>query len=265
MFIDVHCHLTGGEYEGVGGTEAVLVRAREAGVKAFVVSGFDLPSSLAAAELAARYKDVYFCAGYQPEELKKYREGDLDEIAALAREEKCVAVGEIGIDRHFPDNPPVELQRELFVRQIALADDAGLPIVVHSRDGAAETLDILRANAAKQKRGGLMHCYSYSAEMTGAFAALGMYFSFGGTSTFRNAKKVQESARRVPSDRILSETDSPYLTPVPFRGVFPNEPGNVVHVVRNLAALRNEKEEELEGRIFSNAERLFFRLADRRI
>ena len=137
MFIDVHCHLTGGEYDGVGGTEAVLSRAREACVKAFVVSGFDLPSSLAAAELAARHRDVYFCAGYQPEELKKYREWDLDEIAALAREEKCVAVGEIGLDRHFPDNPPVELQRELFVRQIALADDAGLPIVVHSRDGAA--------------------------------------------------------------------------------------------------------------------------------
>ncbi len=262
MFIDVHCHLTGGEYEGVGGTEAVLDRAREAGVKAFVVSGFDLPSSLAAAELAARDKDVYFCAGYQPEELKKYREGELDEIAALAREEKCVAVGEIGIDRHFPDNPSVELQRELFVRQIALADDAGLPIVVHSRDGAAETLDILRANAARLKRGGLMHCYSYSAEMTGAFAALGMYFSFGGTSTFKNAKKVHESARAVPADRILSETDSPYLTPVPCRGQFPNEPKNVGLVVRNLAELRKEKEEALEEQIFANAKRLFFRLKD---
>lgn len=171
-------------------------------------------------------------------------------------------MGEIGIDRHFPDNPSVELQRELFVRQIALADDAGLPIVVHSRDGAAETLDILRANAARLKRGGLMHCYSYSAEMTGAFAALGMYFSFGGTSTFKNAKKVHESARAVPADRILSETDSPYLTPVPCRGQFPNEPKNVGLVVRNLAELRKEKEEALEEQIFANAKRLFFRLKD---
>ena len=265
MFIDVHCHLTGGEYEGVGGVEAVLSRARDAGVTAFVSSGFDLASSRAAAELSARHADVYFTAGFQPEELGKYREGDLAEIAALAKESKCVAIGEIGLDYHFPDNPPRELQRELFVRQLRLADELGLPVVVHSRDGAAETLELLQSEADRLRFGGLMHCYSYSAEMVGAFAALGMYFSFGGTSTFRNAKKVQESARRVPSDRILSETDSPYLTPVPFRGVFPNEPGNVAHVVRNLAALRNEKEEKLEGQIFSNAERLFFRLADRRI
>lgn len=262
MFIDVHCHLTGGEYDGLGGADGALARAREAGVGAFIVSGFDLPSSRAAAELAARHPDVYFCAGFQPEELKKYREGDLDEIAALAREKKCVAVGEIGLDYHFPDNPPRELQRELFSRQLALADGLGLPVVVHSRDAAAETLEMLRENAERLKRGGLMHCYSYSAEMTGAFAALGMYFSFGGTSTFKNAKKVHESARAVPAERILSETDSPYLTPVPRRGEFPNEPKNVAYVVKNLAVLRNEKEEELEERIFANAKRLFFRLAE---
>lgn len=262
MFIDVHCHLTGEEYNSAGGVEAVLDRARAAGVKAFVASGFDLPSSVRAAELAAAFEDVYFCAGFQPEEVGKYREGDLDEIASLAREEKCVAVGEIGLDYHFPSNPPREWQREMFVRQIALAEEAGLPVVVHSRDAAAETLEILQGQkrAGRLSRGGLMHCYSCSAEMSGAFAALGMYFSFGGTSTFKNAAKVQESVRAVPADRILSETDSPYLTPVPKRGVFPNEPANVMFVVANLAALRNEKEEELEKRILGNAKRLFFRI-----
>ena len=174
MFIDVHCHLTGGEYEGVGGVEAVLSRARDAGVTAFVSSGFDLASSRAAAELSARHADVYFTAGFQPEELGKYREGDLAEIAALAKESKCVAVGEIGLDYHFPDNPPRELQRELFVRQLRLADELGLPVVVHSRDGAAETLELLQSEADRLRFGGLMHCYSYSAEMVGAFAALGM-------------------------------------------------------------------------------------------
>ena len=141
-----------------------------------------------------------------------------------------------------------------------IADETGLPVVIHSRDAAADTLEILRENKSLLKRGGLMHCYSYSSEMVREFSALGMYFSFGGTSTFKNAKKVHESAKAVASDRILTETDSPYLTPEPFRGVFPNEPKNVKHTLANLALLREEKEEELERQILENAERLFFRL-----
>lgn len=260
MLIDVHCHLTGGEYERSGGVSAVLERARAAGVGAVICSGFDLDSSYRAAELAEKYEDVYFCAGFQPQELKKYRDGDLERIAELANASKCVGIGEIGLDYHYPDNPRRELQKEIFVRQIRLADEAGLPIVVHSRDAAADTLEILKENKPLLKRGGLMHCYSYSSEMVREFSALGMYFSFGGTSTFKNAKKVHESAKAVASDRILTETDCPYLTPEPFRGVFPNEPKNVNHTLANLALLREEKEEELERQILENAERLFFRL-----
>lgn len=260
MFIDVHCHLTGKEYDAVGGVEAVLERARAEEVGAFICSGFDLPSSFRAAELSEKYEDVYFCAGYQPEELKKYREGDLEKIGELLKHRKCVAVGEIGLDYHFPDNPDRALQKELFLRQLELADCAGLPVVVHSRDAAAETAALLKANVGLLKKGGLMHCYSYSAEMVAEFSALGFYFSFGGVSTFKNAKKVHESVRQIPADRILSETDCPYLTPAPFRGVFPNEPKNVRHVVENLALLRGEQEEELKKRISENAKRLFFRL-----
>lgn len=260
MYIDIHCHLTGGEYEEIGGVDGVLARARENGVGRIVCSGFDLTSSYIAAEIAARHGDVYFTAGFHPSELHKYQDGDLEKLRALCADQKCIAVGEIGLDYHFDDNPAPEMQRELFIRQMTLADEVGLPVVLHSRDAAQETLQILTENKELLKKGGLMHCYSYSPEMVADFAALGLYFSFGGPSTFKNAKKVQECVQRVPCNRILSETDCPYLTPVPFRGMFPNEPKNVKHIVENMAILRNENEKELQKQILDNAKTLFFRL-----
>ncbi|MBQ9713769.1 MAG: TatD family hydrolase [Clostridia bacterium] len=260
MYIDIHCHLTGGEYEEIGGVESVIVRARENGVGRIVCSGFDLDSSKIAAELAKQYDEVYFTAGFHPSELGKYKDGDLKKLRALFSEEKCIGVGEIGLDYHFEDNPPAKTQREMFIRQLVLADEAGLPVVIHSRDAAQETLLLLQEQKNLLKKGGLLHCYSYSAEMLADFCALGLSFSFGGPSTFKNAKKVQECVQRIPAPCLLSETDCPYLTPVPFRGVFPNEPKNVKYVVQNMAALRNENEEELKKQILANAKRLFFKL-----
>ena len=260
MYIDVHCHLTGGEYEELGGVSGVLARAKENGVGLVICSGFDLTSSTIAKELAEEHEEVYFCAGFHPSELHKYSEGDLDKIAALCKHEKCVAVGEIGLDYHFDDNPSPQTQRALFVRQLHLADELGLPVVLHSRDAAQETLEILKENKALLKKGGLMHCYSYSPEMTKDFLDLGLHFSFGGPSTFKNAKKVWECVQRIPATRILSETDCPYLTPVPYRGVFPNEPKNIKHIVQNMVALRSENEEELKKQILQNAKTLFFKL-----
>ncbi len=224
-----------------------------------VCSGYDLASSMEAKTLAERFENVWFCAGFHPSELHKYQDGDLEKIRLLLRHEKCLAVGEIGLDYHFDDNPPKETQRELFVRQLQLANEERLPVVLHSRDAAAETLEILRQNQALLKHSGLLHCYSYSAEMLAEFAKLGLYFSFGGASTFKNAKKVQECVQRVPAHRILSETDCPYLTPTPFRGEFPNQPKNVIYVVENAAKLRNENVEELKEQIESNLKTLFFK------
>ena len=260
MLIDVHCHLTGDEYQAVGGVDSVINRAIEQGVERMICSGYDLQSSYRAAELAEKFEKVYFCAGFHPGELNKYQNGDLEKIKALCQNEKCVAVGEIGLDYHFDDNPEPSFQRELFIKQLILADEIGLPVVLHSRDAAQETLQILKANATLLKKGGLMHCYSYSPEMTEDFLSLGLYFSFGGPCTFKNAKKVWESVRRIPAHRLLSETDCPYLTPVPHRGEFPNEPKNVQYVTQTLAGLRNEKEEDLENNVFENAKKLFFRL-----
>ena len=143
MYIDVHCHLTGDEFNEAGGVDAVLARAKENGVETVICSGFDLDSSYTAAALAEKYERVYFCAGFHPSELKKYKEGDLEKLEALCSHEKCVAVGEIGLDYHFDDNPPKETQRELFVKQLVLADKIGLPVVLHSRDAQAPGFEFI--------------------------------------------------------------------------------------------------------------------------
>ena len=257
MYIDIHCHLTGGEFDSV---DNVLARAKENGVERIVCSAFDLDSSYEAAELATLYENVYFTAGFHPSELAKWKDGDLERLRPLCQHEKCIALGEIGLDYHFDDNPPREYQKEKFIEQLKLADELGLPVVLHSRDAAQETLEILQANRNLLKKGGLMHCYSYSAEMVRDFLDLGLYFSFGGPCTFKNANKVVESVQRIPATRILSETDCPYLTPVPFRGTFPNEPKNVVYVMEKLAELKQENKEQLKKQIWENAQALFFKL-----
>ena len=259
MFIDVHCHLTGGEYEEVGGVAQVLARAKEQGVARVICSGYDLHSSNQAKDLAEKYEEVYFCAGFHPSELHCFQEGDLEKIKALCAHEKCVAVGEIGLDYHFEDNPERDFQKRLFIEQLTLAHETGLPVVIHSRDAAQDTLEILKANKHLLSRG-LMHCYSYSPEMAEEFLKLNLSFSFGGPATFKNAKKVWESVQHIPAPSILSETDCPYLTPVPFRGVFPNEPKHIPVIVEKLAFLKGISQEEMKTQIFNNAKKLFFKL-----
>lgn len=260
MYIDIHCHLTGEEYDVVGGVDSVIARAGTDGVGLIVCSGFDLVSSERAKMLAERHENVYFTAGFHPSELHKYRDGDLEKLEALCGHDKCIAVGEIGLDYHFEDNPAPETQRELFVAQMRMAHRLGLPFVIHSRDSAEETYALLTENKSYLENGALLHCYSYSAEMSKRFADLGLYFSFGGPCTFKNARKVQESVRAIPAHRILSETDCPYLTPVPFRGEFPNQPKNVVYVVETLASLLGISVGDMQERIQTNAQTLFYKL-----
>lgn len=258
--IDVHCHITGEEFGARGGVQGLLARARENGVTRIVASGFDVASSFLSMRLAETHEEIYFCAGFHPSELHKYKNGDLERLKTLCQSEKCVAVGEIGLDYHFENNPPKEFQKDTFIKQLVLADELSLPVVIHSRDACKDTLEILKEHKALLKRGGLMHCYSYSAESVDEFLELGLYFSFGGPCTFKNAKKVWESVRRIPVNRILTETDCPYLTPAPYRGVFPNEPKNIKYIVERIAELREENEKEIEKSVEENARRLFFKL-----
>lgn len=261
MYIDCHCHLTDEkDFEAIGGVEKAVQTAYDNGVGIMVCSGYDLASSKRAWELSKKYPFVYFCAGFHPSELAKYKDGDLDEIERLAKDNKCVAIGEIGLDYHFDNNPEKSFQKELFVKQLLLADKLGLPIVIHSRDSAQDTLEMLTEQKHLLKKGGLMHCYSYSPEMAEKFLSLGLYFSFGGPCTFKNANKVVESVKRIPAPRLLSETDCPYLTPVPFRGEFPNTPKHIPIIVEKLAEIKGIEKEELQNTIYQNAKNLFFKL-----
>ena len=260
MLIDVHAHLTGDEYNEVGGVAGLLSRMRADGVERAIASGYDAATSERSKEIAEEHDEVYFCAGFHPSELGRFQEGDWERLEQLCTHEKCVAVGEIGLDYHWENNPSKETQRAAFIRQLEMAHRLGLPVVLHSRDAAEDTLALLQEHKHLLCHGGLMHCYSYSPEMLLRFAELGLHFSFGGTSTFKNAKKVWASVQCVPATRILSETDCPYLTPAPFRGVFPNEPKNVRYVVEQLAALRGVAVEEMAAQIEENAKALFQKL-----
>ena len=240
--------------------DAAMSEIKSAGVGLVICSGYDLESSFKARDLAEKYDCIYFSAGFQPQELGKYKDGDLERLRALVRHEKCVAVGEIGLDYHYEDNPPKDFQKATFVSQIKLAFEEGLPIVIHSRDCAEDMLHILRENRNYLGYGGVLHCYSHSAEQSKSFEELGLYFSFGGTATFDTARKVKKSVAAVSLNRILTETDSPYLTPVPKRGQFPNTPANIPYIAEKLAEIKGISTQELTDKVLQNARRLFKKL-----
>lgn len=255
-YIDVHCHLNYADYGDIG---ALICRLGALKVQKIITAGFDLPSSRLAMEFAEKYPQVYFTAGFHPTELKNYRESDLGEIAALARHPKCVAIGEIGLDYHYPDiDKP--LQSAAFKAQIRLANSLGLPVQIHSRDSAADTLAVLESEREYIKDGALLHCYSYSPEIAAELEKRGIYFSFGGTSTYSGSKRARKSIAALPLGAILSETDSPYLAPASRRGQFPNTPESIPEIVENIAAVKGVTAEYAAENIWQNAHKLFKKL-----
>lgn len=249
--IDVHAHFALEGYD----FPAEWKKIEEAGVRTVILASDTLPHSKWHGAFCKRYAGAYFCAGIHPSETANFFE-ERAGIAALLSEEKCVAVGEIGLDYHYPDCDK-ERQREAFVSQILLAEEFGLPIQIHSRDALRDTLAILEEMKEHIAHGYLLHCYSYGREEMDKFLCGGAYFSFGGVTCFKNARRVLESAAYCPSERILSETDSPYLSP--FRGE-KNSPANIPVIVKKLAEIRGTETEELTCAIRENALRLFPKL-----
>lgn len=256
MYIDVHCHLDGKTY---GDLPALIASCKDAGVSAIIAVGFDLPSSRFALACAEKFPSVYFTAGFHPTELSKYKEGDLDVIADLCAHPKCVALGEIGLDYHYPDTDK-KLQKELFLRQIELAQRLALPVQIHSRDCAEDMLTILKENVDKLSNGALLHCYSHSSEMAAEFSKLGVYFSFGGASTWKGSKKAKRTIAALPINRLLSETDSPYMPPRSLYGTFPNTPRSIPEIVGCMAEERGISADEMSRAIWENAHNLFKKL-----
>lgn len=255
-YIDVHCHLDGGHF---GELEGLFERLSAIGVEKVICSGFDLKSSEFSRDVAEKFKSCYFTAGFHPTELKKFKEGDFEKIASLAKHEKCVAIGEIGLDYHYEDTDKAA-QKEAFLTQLDMARVLNLPVVIHSRDCAEDMLGILKENTALLKNGFLLHCYSHSTEIATEIEKLGGHFSFGGTSTYSGSKKAKRTISAIGADRLLTETDSPYLPPKSKYGIFPNTPESIPEILRNMAEIRGVSENEMSGIIWTNAHNLFKKL-----
>jgi TatD DNase family protein len=259
MFVDSHAHIDGEEYDA--DRDGVIGRAREAGVCAILNVGTGDPHSGAlerAVGVAELYEDVYAAVGVHPHDARLFDDGAERRIQALVkRSNRVIAWGEIGLDYHY-DNSPREVQREVFTRQLRLAREADLPVVIHSREADDDTVGILRAELSGSRRRGVMHCFGGSLRMMEQVVELGFMISFAGNVTFKKAEDLREVARHVPMERLLIETDCPFLTPVPFRGRR-NEPALVIEVARFLAEIRGLTTEEM-GRLTAENFSRFFNL-----
>lgn len=252
MLFDTHAHLDDQKYDA--DREAMLGRARDAGVGLILNVGYDLPSSQRSVELAEQYEFVYAAVGVHPHDAKTVDEAGLEQLRQMAEHPKVVALGEIGLDYYY-DNSPREVQRQVFQQQVELAIQLRLPIIVHDRDAHGDVMQGLR-DAASQLSSGVLHCFSGSYEMAMECIRLGLYVSFAGPVTFKNAVKLKEIATKVPLDRMLIETDAPYLTPEPYRGKR-NESAYVAQVAEVIANLRGMSVAELAQQTKENGQRLF--------
>ena len=257
MFVDSHAHIDGEEFDG--DRDEVLERARAAGVRAILNVGTGDPRAgnfERAVAVAEEYAGVYAAVGVHPHDAKLYDDEAERRLLSLVRgSRRVVAWGEVGLDYHY-DHSPRDVQREVFARQLRVAREEGLPVVIHSRAADEETVEILRAESSGGRLRGVMHCFGGGLRMAEDVLALGFMISFAGNVTFKKADALREVALRVPSDRLLVETDCPYLTPVPFRGRR-NEPARVVETAKFLAELRGTSAEELGRTTAENFARFF--------
>ena len=257
MLVDSHAHIDGEEFDA--DRDEVLARARAAGVGAILNVGTGDPHSGSlerGVEVAGRYAGVYAAAGVHPHDARLYTDAAEERLLGIVRgHERVVAWGEIGLDYHY-DNSPREAQREVFRRQLRLARESGLPVIVHSREADEETVEILENEWAGASRAGVMHCFGGGEWMARRVLALGFLISFAGNVTFKKAEPLREVARQVPLERMLVETDCPFLAPVPHRGRR-NEPAFVADTARFLASLRGVGEEEFARATTENFARLF--------
>jgi TatD DNase family protein len=251
--VDSHCHLADADFDA--DRDDALARARAAGVASMLVVGVMDGSGRHRRALDLASANQLGCAvGMHPHEAQLVSEPDYEELAGLARAGRILAVGEIGLDFHY-DLSPRDVQEQVFRRQIRLAHDAALPIIIHTREAEAETLKIL-AEERVPAHGGVVHCFTGSAEMAAAALAMGLFLSFSGIVAFPRAEALRAIAREVPSDRLLIETDAPYLAPPPHRGRR-NEPAFVVEVARAVAAARGVGLEQVAASTSDNYARCF--------
>ena len=252
MIFDTHAHYDDEAFDN--DREALIRSLPEAGIGRVVNIAASPESIEECLDLAHRFPYVYCALGIHPEHCAEMDEALLEEIRKKLRDEKAVAVGEIGLDYYWPE-PDREIQKHWFARQLQLAAEVDLPVVIHSREAAADTMRIMKENHA-EKVGGVVNCSSYSVELAREFVQMGFYIGIGGVLTFKNARKLVEVAREIPLERLLLETDCPYLAPVPYRGKR-NCSLYLPHVVAKLAELKGITEEEVIRVTEHNAETMY--------
>ena len=250
---DSHAHLSSKDLRE--DLDGLLARAAERGVRRVVTISTSIGDFEEVLDLAEQREELFAAVGVHPHEAKEWREEHADAIKALADRPKLIAVGEMGLDYHY-DNSPRELQQEVFARQVRLARELGKPIVIHTREAEEDTARILEEEDAPEV-GGVLHCFTSSSWLAERALEMGFFISLSGIVTYPSAKELQETAKGIPADRLLVETDSPYLSPVPHRRSWPNEPARVRDTAQFLAQLRGVTIEELAASSEAAFERAF--------
>jgi len=253
MIFDTHCHLNSEElYNNI---DEVIASAKVVGVDKFLVVGWDIKSSYLAIELANKYPEIYAAIGVHPTDIDGVTDEDFDKLMTHVNDPKVVAIGEIGLDYHWVKEPEQrEKQKQWFIKQINAANLYKKPISIHNREAFGDCLALLKEH--KPLYGGVMHCYSGSVELLKDVLDLGLYIGLDGPLTFTNAKTPKEVCEVVPLDRLVVETDSPYLAPHPLRGTV-NEPKNIALVIDEIARLKEESKKHIIDVLYKNSCRLF--------
>ncbi len=254
MIFDTHAHYDDGRFDE--DRETVLEKIREAGVRHFVNVASDLASVDTTLELVKAHEEAYAALGIIPGECGELKEDDIVTIGEKTESfNRAVAIGEIGLDYYWEDNPPKDIQKKWFVRQLDLARQLRKPVIIHSRSAAADTLEVMKAEDAG-KIGGVIHCFSYSAELAAEYVKMGFFLGIGGVLTFKNAKKTVEVVRNTPLENLVLETDCPYLAPVPHRGER-NSSDLLTFVAEAISEIKGVSLEEVYKRTYENALRLY--------
>jgi len=249
---DTHAHYDDEKYNH--DREALLGGLPDAGIVNVVNIGYDIGSSVKSGELASRYSFIWFAAGIHPHDAASAPEGWEGSIAGLLKNRKAVALGEIGLDYHY-DLSPRDVQKDMFARQLALSGGLGTPVIIHDRDAHADIIDILKLSGGAP-RGGVCHCFSGDRRLAGQALDLGLHIAFGGALTFKNAGDLAEAAAFTPPDRLLIETDCPYMSPAPYRGRR-NDSTRLTIILERLAQIRGESPGYISDITTENAKKLF--------
>lgn len=252
MIFDTHAHYGDDQFDG--DRDELLIGMADAGVGTIVEIGASMQSSRDAVRLAEKYPFVYAAAGVHPDHVGELNEETMEELRQMCRNEKVVAVGEIGLDYHW-DTEPREVQKYWFISQLNLAREMGLPVNIHSRDAAEDTMAIMKEHA--QGLGGIIHCFSYSREMAKEYVKMGFSIGVGGVVTFKNGRKIKEIVKEIPLERIVLETDCPYLAPEPNRGRR-NDSRNIHYVAQQIAEIKGIDKETVIKQTENNAKLIYF-------